>query len=248
MLFQIVIALGCLRLALSSISPTLSPTLSPTFSPTRIPSRIPTHLPSVLPSYVRSSQNNLYVVAGTGDAGTSGNGGLATSATVNKPYSVWEDSIGNLYFGDGQGHDVRKISLSSRVVSLVAGSGNAAYGGDEGPATSAQFNLIVGMMVNTLGVIYISDCVNGRLRKVSSGGIVTTLMGRGVATNDGDGSSSTSATIYAPTGVWCDSTGVLFVNNFSGGCRLRKIDALGIVTTLAGEDRYDFLIIVNSVC
>ena len=80
-------------------------------------------------------------VAGTGTAGFSGDGSAATSAQLNAPYGVAADADGNLYIADGSNHRIRRVDVSTGVISTIAGTGTAGSSGDDGPATSATLNL-----------------------------------------------------------------------------------------------------------
>ena len=79
-------------------------------------------------------------VAGTGIAGSSGNGNPATSATLTAPTALAVDLSGNLFIADTASHVVRKVDIQTGSISTVAGSGTAGYRGDQGPAISAQLN------------------------------------------------------------------------------------------------------------
>ena len=103
--------------------------------------------------------------AGTGTAGSSGDGSAATSAQLNGPQGLAVDSAGNLYIADTQNHRVRKVT--GGTISTVAGSGTAGFGGDGGAAGSAQLNLPFGVAVDAAGNLYIAEFANNRVRKVA---------------------------------------------------------------------------------
>src|SRR4029077_16054274 len=96
--------------------------------------------------------------AGTGTAGSSGDGSAATSAQLNGPQGLAGDSAGNLFFADTQNHRVRKVT--GGTISTVAGSSTSGAGGDGGAAGSAQLNLPFGVAVDTAGNLYIAEFGN----------------------------------------------------------------------------------------
>src|SRR5260370_30728332 len=76
-------------------------------------------------------------VAGTGDRGFSGDGGPATRASLNEPYGIAIDRAGNLYIADRLNRRVRRVDAGSGIITTLAGTGEASYGGDDGPAVWA---------------------------------------------------------------------------------------------------------------
>ncbi|MFF1359993.1 RICIN domain-containing protein [Streptomyces sp. NPDC058297] len=106
-------------------------------------------------------------VAGTGTEGFGGDGGPAAAAQLDFPLGVVVDSAGTLYVSDHNNHRVRKVAADGQI-STAAGTGRAGFGGDDGPATSAQLNYPFGLVVDCVGDLYIADYVNHRVRKVMS--------------------------------------------------------------------------------
>ena len=93
------------------------------------------------------------LVAGNGTSGFSGDDGLATKAQLNEPSGVAVDSDGNLYIADPGNGRIRKVS--NGVITTVAGNGTQGFSGDNGPATSAQLNIPIGVAVDSAGNLYI---------------------------------------------------------------------------------------------
>ncbi|MDN3297266.1 SMP-30/gluconolactonase/LRE family protein, partial [Streptomyces ficellus] len=84
-----------------------------------------------------TADGKITTVAGTGTAGSKGDGGPAVSAQLNRPQALAVDDTGNLYIADSNNHRVRKVAADG-TISTVAGTGTAGFDGDDGPATSAQ--------------------------------------------------------------------------------------------------------------
>jgi hypothetical protein len=166
-------------------------------------------------------------IAGTGTAGYSGNGGAATAAMIKYPRGVNLDSNLNVYFGDwGGGYNViRKVTVSTGVISTVAGTGSTSggYNGDNIQATAATLNYPHDVVLDSYNNLYISDFYNNRVRKVdASTGVITTVVGTGTASSTGDGSAATSATVYGPCYSRFDSSGNLYITEYEGR-RVRKV-------------------------
>ncbi|MFE9296205.1 RICIN domain-containing protein [Streptomyces niveus] len=114
-----------------------------------------------------ASDGTISTVAGSGVAGFRGDDGLATSAQLNFPLGVVVDSTGTLYISDYNNNRVRKVAADG-TISTVAGTGTAGYGGDDGPAASAQLNKPFGLAVDCVDTLYIADHLNNRVRKIAS--------------------------------------------------------------------------------
>jgi len=177
---------------------------------------------------------NIYTVAGTGQIGSNGDGGLATNSQLNDPMGVAVDASGNLYIADTYNYSVRKVSKSDKLIRTVAGDGTDAYGGDNGPATSAQVGRPFRVAVDASGNIYIADFDNSVIREVSGAtGIVTTIAGTGIAGYSGDGGPAASAQIDRPSALAVNLAGDLFFFDL-GNSVVRKISN-GVITTVAGN-------------
>jgi uncharacterized protein (TIGR03437 family) len=140
------------------------------------------------------------------------------------------DSAGNVYVSDYFNNRIWKITASG-VVTVLAGTGQQGYTGDNGPATQAQLGSPTGVAVDSSGNVYIADNLNGRIRKVTPGGTITTICGGG--TNySGEGVAALSVQIPQPTRLTFDSAGNLYYSEYFQ--RVRKISSAGIVNTVAG--------------
>jgi sugar lactone lactonase YvrE len=178
-------------------------------------------------------------VAGTGAGTFSGDNNPATGAQLNVPASVFVDSAGNLFIADQQNAAIRRVDHATQVITTVAGNGTGGFVGDGGPATSAQLNFPSGVFVDSAGNLFIADEFNNRVRKVDITGNITTVAGNGTGGFAGDNGPATSAQLSSPNGVFVDSAGSLFIADSSNN-RIRKVDANGIITTVAGNGTRGF--------
>jgi len=172
-----------------------------------------------------------HVIAGGGAAGSSGDGGPATSGYLNNPAGLAFDATGNLYIADAGAHVVREV-MASGIITTVAGNGTAAFGGDGGPAISASLNTPGGLAVDASGNLYIADTLNRRIRKVDRSGAISTFAGNGVSDYAGEsGGPATQAEFPIPLGLGFDPAGNLYVSDSSG--RIRKISPAGNISLFA---------------
>ena len=188
-------------------------------------------------------------IAGNGFSdvnGGDGDGGAATSAKLN-PFGLAFDSAGNLYASDWDANRVRKIDTSGNI-STVAGSGTPSspgYSGDGSAATSAQLDEPRGIAVDGSGNLFIADTSNEVVRKVNTGGIISTFAGDhtpncplGGIANRGDGLFATDANVQLnPWWVTTDRFGSVYISDYLGA-RVRRVDASGVISTVAGSGSY----------
>lgn len=155
----------------------------------------------------------------------SGDGGAATSATLNGPAAVAVDTAGNLYVSDSGNNAIRRVDASSGVMTTVAG----------GPSKSI-LNTPAGMALDRSGNLYVADSQNNEIRKlVLSSSAISTVAGTGVAGFSGDTGLATSAKLAGPYGVRVDAAGNVYIADF-GNNRIRFVNATtGIIATLAGN-------------
>jgi sugar lactone lactonase YvrE len=181
---------------------------------------------------IDASTGNIATIAGTGTGTFGGDNAAATAARVNSPQGVAVDSSGNVYIADTSNNRIRKIDVTSGNISTVAGNGTGGYLADNVAATGTRINAPRGVVVDSSGNLYIADTSNNRIRKVSTGGTITTYAGTGAASFSGDNGAAISATIRAPQALTLDSSGNMYIADTTNH-RIRKITS-GIITTLSG--------------
>jgi sugar lactone lactonase YvrE len=175
-----------------------------------------------------SSDRTITTVAGNGDSSIA-----AVSSQLGLPSGIAVDSESNLFVADGLNHRILKVSPNG-MITTVAGKGTPGFSGDGGPALSAQLTLPSALALDVAGNLFIADNGNHRIRKISVSGVISTVAGTGVSGFGGDGGPATSALIRAPNGVAIDTAGNLFIAD-TGDNRIRKVNASGMITTVAGN-------------
>lgn len=181
----------------------------------------------------------IQTVAGGGTSGL-GDGGPATSATLNQPGSIFVDASGNLFIADTGNSRIREVSPGG-IITTVAGTGCCGYGGDGQQATSASLNQPQGVAADASGNIYIADTTNNVVRKVSANGVISTVAGKDLLVGFfGDGGPASAALLYAPAGVAVDAAGDLFIADTVNNV-IRKVSASsGNISTVAGNTTQGF--------
>ena len=174
-----------------------------------------------------SAEGYVSVIAGTGAAGFSGDGGYPKSARLREPQGVFVAGDGRIFVSDTKNHRIRLITRQLDRIVTVAGTGVKGFSGDGGPALEAALDSPAGLFVDASNRLFIADTGNHRIRMVDlSTGSIETLAGLGEAGFSGDGDAATGARLSSPWDVVADSQGNLYITD-SGNQRIRFIRGAG---------------------
>ena len=205
------------------------------------------HTTPVTIATVTIQPGNIATIAGINQGGYSGDNGPATQAKVNQPLGLFVDSTGNIYIADTQNNVVRFVNTGG-TISTIAGNASPGFMGDGGPATSAELNHPSAVFVESkTGNIFIADgdnlpvpanaTSNERIREIKSG-IINTVAGNGTQCTDptacGDGGPAKSAKLWAPTGVFVDGSGNVFIADQNDDA-IREFTVDGNIDTVMGQ-------------
>jgi len=177
-------------------------------------------------------------LAGTGEKGDSGDGGPGTEATMSMVRDIAVDAEGNVYFADFMNNRIRVVDTSG-IITTFAGTGEAGFSGDGGPATEAMLRKPTGVALDDEGNLYIADRNNHRVRRVNRNGVITTIAGNGKNGYSGDDGPATSARVD-PRKVAIDSRGNVYIRAGEPcGC-IRVVNRRGTITTVVGRGTLGF--------
>ena len=187
---------------------------------------------------VVTSTGSISTIAGTGTFGFTGDGS-AVNVELNHPTGLVLDASGNLYISDSSNQRVRKLATNG-VITTVAGNGIAGYSGDGGAGISAMLRFPIGLAIDgATGSLFVADAGNQVVRKLTTGGIITTAAGNGQGAGtdtgsfSGDNGSATLAGLNTPEGVAVDAAGGLYIAD-SANNRIRRVSG-GVISTIAGS-------------
>ncbi len=175
-------------------------------------------------------------VAGTGAAGSEGDGGPASDAQLNEPYEVRFDTAGNMYFVEMVGERVRRMDAKTGLISTIAGTGTAGFGGDGGPAREAQLAKPHSIALDNDGHLYICDIANHRIRRVDlADRTITTFAGTGDKKSTPDGAPIAGTPLNGPRTLDFDGDHNLYLALREGNAVYRLDLAAGTMHHLAGN-------------
>ena len=164
-----------------------------------------------------------------------GDGKTAVQAQLNFPTAVAVDREGNLYVADTMNHRVRKVDSETGIISTLAGTGQARFSGDGGPAHQATLNEPAALAVDDAGQLYVADQSNHRVRVVDlKTGVIRTVAGTGIATYDGDGKAAVDTALAGPSGLALMDNRLYIADTFNGRVRCVELSS-GLMTTVAGD-------------
>jgi sugar lactone lactonase YvrE len=166
-----------------------------------------------------------------GTAGMAGSAdGTGAAARFTMPSGVAVDSAGNVYITDAFNSTIRKVTATGAVTTLAGTAG--LFGSADGTGVAARFNNPAGVAVDSAGNVYVADLFNHAIRKITAGGVVTTLAGAAGMGGSADGTGA-AARFNVPSGVAVDNPGNIYVSD-AGNSTIRKVTPIGATTTFAG--------------
>ena len=182
-----------------------------------------------------TTANTITTIAGiAGSCGYSGDTGKGTAAEIYYPQGVGVDSSGDLYIGDYNNCVVRKLVLSTNIITTYAGNHTCGYSGDSGAATSAELSSVAGVAADSTGNLYIADQGNCVIREVTkSTGKISTVAGNHTCGFLGDGGVATSAELNQMYGIAVSGTTVTVADYYNQ--RVRQFTVGGNINTVAGN-------------
>lgn len=191
---------------------------------------------------INATTGIISTIAGNGSQGYSGNGVLATSAAINPSDMCLDATQTNLYIADGSNNRIRKIDLTTKIITTVAGIGASGFMGDGGLAVSARLSIPSGIFVDSANHIYFADMGNNRIRRIDANTkIISTIVG---SSNTGgffgDGGLPLNAKLWYPSDIFLDKAGNLYIaDNLNN--RIRFVSkANGHISTIAGNGNKSF--------
>ncbi|NDC40660.1 MAG: hypothetical protein EBZ77_03780, partial [Chitinophagia bacterium] len=177
-----------------------------------------------------SALGNITTVAGNGFAGYTGDGGAATSASINQAIGIAVDNRGNIFIADAPNQVIRKVNCSD-TITTYAGNGSYGYSGDGSAATSAQLWSPANVKTDSFGNLFVLDFDNSCIRKIDSFNIISTICGIGGSYGfSGDGGPASAARLSYPQAMDIDECGNYYIAD-RGNNRIRKITNSVISTT-----------------
>jgi sugar lactone lactonase YvrE len=183
---------------------------------------------------INSLTGIITTIAGNGLPGFSGDSGLATSAKLNAPYGICLGNNNDLYIADHLNNRIRRVNLSTGIITTVAGTGTLGYYGDNMLAVNAEIYSPLGICTDNSNNIYI--CNGVKVRKIDNiSGIITTVAGNGIGGFSGDNGLADTAEMWPPVAVTVDSAYNIYIADMANN-RIRKVDGGNhIITTVAGN-------------
>jgi len=179
--------------------------------------------------------------AGTGAAGYSGDGGPAIQGTFNQPHELRFDAGGHLFIADMKNHAIRRVDAQTKVITTIAGTGEAGYSGDGGPAVTARLRQPHSIQFGPSGQLYIGDIGNHVIRRVDPAtGVITTIAGTGKAGPTPDSAPISGTPLNGPRALDFDANGNLWLATREGNQVFRMDLAAGIIRHMAGTGAKGF--------
>ncbi|MDE2889980.1 MAG: FG-GAP-like repeat-containing protein [Gemmatimonadota bacterium] len=190
-------------------------------------------------------RGSLITIAGGGER--EGEDIPATDLALSVPLGAATSADGHVYIADTGTHRIRRVDAVTGQVTTIAGTGEAGFAGDGGPANEARLDRPQGIAVDEAGNVYIGDTGNRRIRRIDAAtGTITTVAGSGEFGFEGDGGPAVSAVLGEIVALTIGPRGGLYIadgldGQARGNNRVRRIDLdTGVITTLAGSGGFSF--------
>jgi sugar lactone lactonase YvrE len=185
-----------------------------------------------------TASGQITTIAGSGTQGFSGDNGPAAAASIDSPTGLALDAANNLYLADTHNHRIRRIILSTGIITTVSGTGSIGFSGDNGLAQSASLALPHGLSFDAIGNLYLADTENHRIRRIdASTGLITTVAGTGTQGFAGDNGAATAASLDSPHATAVSTVGLLTLAD-TGNQRIRQLSSqpssVATIQTIAG--------------
>ncbi len=175
---------------------------------------------------VDATTGDISTVAGTGTAGDTGDGGLATAATLTEPQSIAVDSAGDIFIADTANNAIREVNATTHDISTVAGGGSNAGAGFSGSPLGVQLSFPLAVALDAAGNLYVADTNNNVVREITAVGTanaaISTVAGTGTGGSTGDGGPATAAELSTPLGLAVNSAGQIFIAD-AGNNAIRRV-------------------------
>lgn len=183
----------------------------------------------------------IHTIVGNGQKGHTGDGGAALEASLNLPHEIRFDEKGDLYIVDMANHAVRKVDMQTGVISTFAGTGEAGYSGDDGPAEKAQFKQPHSIQFGPDGSLYVCDIGNHVIRRIDmKTGLISTFAGTGKPGPTPDDSPISGTPLNGPRSLDFDKDGNLWLATREGN-QVFKFDMReGKIRHIAGTGKSGF--------
>jgi uncharacterized protein (TIGR03437 family) len=179
------------------------------------------------------------IITAAGATHYAGDQGQATSALLHRPQHAITDAEGNLYISDTYNHAIRKVAPSGKITT-IAGTGACGYTGDKNPAVAATLCYPQALALDSNGNLYIADGGNYVVRRIDSGGQITTYAGNGTPGDAYHGNKAAAAQFRSPYGLAVDGAGNLYVSDATS-FRVHKVAADGTISLVAGVGTQGYL-------
>lgn len=188
-----------------------------------------------------AADGTISTIAGAGRRGYSGDGGPATKAELNEPYEVRFDRRGDLYFVERLNHAIRRVDRRTNIITTIAGTGQAGFSGDGGPANRAMLNQPHSIQFDRRGDLYISDILNHRIRRVDlKSGVISTFAGTGEKAATPDGAKFATAPLNGPRAIDFDRAGDMWLALREGNAVYKLDLKAGTIHHQAGTGKQGF--------